>query len=197
MSQSQYDPTFDREINVYQCDLYFMFQWFCLISWGLFDVWASYFVIMSQYDLMFDLKINVGHFDLYFMVYWFCALMYEHHTLGFWVIWPQNKCRSLWFCVTWRLFDVWTSYFGIISKYYRKFPKYSDTQKFVVTTLKLNYVALPQSNESKRCRQNGKQCTPWLDCSSRSSLIWVCTGRPWGAVSSGSALFTQAYLSEN
>ena len=35
------------------------------------------------------------------------------------------------------------------------------------------------SNESKCCRRNGKQCRPWSDC--------------W----SGSALFAQAYLSEN
>ena len=31
------------------------------------------------------------------------------------------------------------------------------------------------SNASKRCRGNCKQCRPWSDCSSRSSLIWVCT----------------------
>ena len=39
-------------------------------------------------------------------------------------------------------------------------------------------VALPYSNESKRCRRNGKQCRPWSDFSSRSSLIWVCTVCP-------------------
>ena len=33
------------------CDVYFMVQWFCLISW-LFDVWTSYFGIMSQNDCM-------------------------------------------------------------------------------------------------------------------------------------------------
>ena len=32
-------------------------------------------------------------------------------------------------------------------------------------------MALPQSNVSKWCRRNGKQCRPWSDC----SLIWVCT----------------------
>ena len=47
---------------------------------------------MSQYGLMCDLKINVGHFDLYFMVLWFCL-------------------------ISWRLFDIWTSYFGITSQY--------------------------------------------------------------------------------
>ena len=39
-------------------------------------------------------------------------------------------------------------------------------------------MALPWSNESKRCRRNSKQCRPWSDCSSRSSLIWVCTVCP-------------------
>ena len=45
-------------------------------------------------------------------------------------IWPQNKCRSLtyvhfivkWFClISWRLLDVWTSLFGIMSQYDPKF----------------------------------------------------------------------------
>ena len=82
--------------NVGHCDLYFMVQWFCLISWRLFDAWTSYFGIMSQYDRTFDLKINVGHCDLYFMVQWFCLIF-------------------------WRLFDVWTSYFGIMSQYHTTF----------------------------------------------------------------------------
>ena len=36
-------PMFDRKINVAHCDLYFIVQWFCLISWRLFDVWTSFF----------------------------------------------------------------------------------------------------------------------------------------------------------
>ena len=66
-----------------QHNLYFTVQWFCLISWRLFDVWTSCFGIMSQYDMTFALKINVGHCDLYFMVKWFCL-------------------------VAWRLFDIWS-----------------------------------------------------------------------------------------
>ena len=50
------------------------------------------FRIMSQYDQTFDLKMNVGHCDLYFMVPWFCLIF-------------------------WRLFDIWTPYFGIMSQY--------------------------------------------------------------------------------
>ena len=75
-----------------RCDLYFMVQWFCLISWRLFDVWTSYFGIMSQYDTTFDLKINVGHCNLYFMVQWFCLM-------------------------SWKQFGGWTSYFQILSQY--------------------------------------------------------------------------------
>ena len=102
---AQYDPILDLKINVGHCDLYFMVQWFCLISWRLFDIWTLYFSIMSQYDLMFDLKINVGHCDLYFMVQWFFpyilkTVWYMNIILqdyeSVWPdIWPQNKCRSL------------------------------------------------------------------------------------------------------
>ena len=73
---SQYDPTFDLKIKVGHCDLYFMVQWFCLISWRLFDIWTPYFGIMSQYDPMFDLKINLGHCDLYFIIHWFLPYIF-------------------------------------------------------------------------------------------------------------------------
>ena len=69
-----------------------MVQWFCLISWRLFDVCTSYFGGMDQYDLTFDLKINIGHCDLYSMFQWFCL-------------------------ISWRLSDVWTLLFGIMSRY--------------------------------------------------------------------------------
>ena len=84
--------TFDLKINVGHCDLYSMLQWFCLISWRLFDAWTLLCGIMSQYDPKFYLKINIGHCDLYFMAQWFCV-------------------------ISWRLFDVWTSYFGIKGQY--------------------------------------------------------------------------------
>ena len=66
---SQYEPMFDLKIFVGDCDLCFMVQWFCLISWNLFSSWTSYFGIMSQYDPTSDLKIFVGHCGLYFMVH--------------------------------------------------------------------------------------------------------------------------------
>ena len=79
-----------------QHDLYFTVQWFCLISWRLFDVWTLLFRIMSQYNPKFDLKINVGHCDLYSMVQWFCL-------------------------ISWKLFDVLTLLLGIMSQYDPKF----------------------------------------------------------------------------
>ena len=87
---SRHDPMFHLKIFVAHCDIYFMVQWFCLRPWNLiqwlnlqifvghcdlyfmvlwicpllFDVWTSYFRIMSQHDMTFDLEINVGHCDL-------------------------------------------------------------------------------------------------------------------------------------
>ena len=81
-----------------QLDLYFMVQWFCLISWRLFDVCTSYFGSMNQYDPTFDLKINVGHCDLYSMIQWVCL-------------------------ISWRLFDVWTILFGIMNQYDPNFDR--------------------------------------------------------------------------
>ena len=79
------------KINVVHCDLYFMVQRFCLISWRLFAAWTSYFGIMSRYDMTFDFKINVGHCDLYF--------------------WFSDVALYL------KDFDIWTPYFGIMSQY--------------------------------------------------------------------------------
>ena len=93
------------QINVGHCDLYIMVQWFCLISWRLFDVLTLLFGIMSQYDPKFDLKINIGHCDLYFMVQWFCVTSWRlwYMNIIFWDyesvwldVWPQNKCMSTW-----------------------------------------------------------------------------------------------------
>ena len=50
---SQYDPTSDLIIFIGHSDLYFMVQWFCLISWRLFDV---YTVIMCQCNVACALK---------------------------------------------------------------------------------------------------------------------------------------------
>ena len=135
------DHTFDLKINLGCCDLHFMVQWFCLIFWRLFDVWTSYFGII--YDLTIDLKINVGHCGLYFMVQLFCLVSWRllEWSSNF-ALYLEDWCMNItlrdyesvqlmfylkinvgnydlyfmfqWCClISWRLFDVWTSYFGI------------------------------------------------------------------------------------
>ena len=108
-----------------------MVQWFCLISWRLFDAWTLLFGIMSQYDPKFYLKINIGHCDYIllpsdFVLYLEDYLMYEHHTLGikgqydltFDLKINVGLC-DLYFMVQWlclispRLFDAWVTYLQI------------------------------------------------------------------------------------
>ena len=121
--------------NVGHCDLYFMVQWLFLISWRLFDVWTSYFLILCQYDTTLDLKINVGHCCVYFMVQWFCLTswrLFDIWTPYFGIMSKYDLTFDLrinvghcdqyfmvqWLSfISWRLFDVWTSYFGIMSQY--------------------------------------------------------------------------------
>ena len=68
---------------------------------------------------------------------------------------------------------------SIFNIFYRKNPKISDTRKFAVIILKVEQGGFTlRVNVSKGCRGNCKQCRPWSDCSSRSSLIWVCTVCP-------------------
>ena len=123
-----YEP-YDLKINVGHCDLYFMVQWVCLMSWRLFDISTPYFGIMSQYDLMFDLKINVGHCDLpifhgpailpYILktIWYMNTRLWDYDSVGP-DVWPKNKCRSLWPLFHCPLilpyifvFDGWMSYF--------------------------------------------------------------------------------------
>ena len=100
----QYDPTFDLEINVGHCDLYFMGHCFCLISWIQCDVWTSYFGIVSQYGPTFDLNkcrslwpIFHGPVILPFILktVWCMNITIWDYESVWPNIWPQNKCRSL------------------------------------------------------------------------------------------------------
>ena len=88
----QYGPTSDLKIFVGHCDLYFMVQWICLISWRLFDVWTSFFEIMSQYDTTFDLEINVGHCELYFIIQWFYFISQIVFDGWMTYFWKMSKC---------------------------------------------------------------------------------------------------------
>ena len=130
---SQYDTTFDFKINVGHCDLYFMVQWFYLMK----TIWYMN-TILWDYEsvwLMFDLKIFCSTLWPIFhgpvilpnvlkTIQWLNVILWDYESV--WPdMWPPNICRSLWpifhgplnFPLSWRLFDVWTSYFRIMSQY--------------------------------------------------------------------------------
>ena len=113
---SQYDPMFDLKINVGHCDLYFLVQWFCIISWKLFDVWTSYFGIMGQYDQTIDFKIKVRLLTyISWSVMWvsyFQIMRQCHPNFDLKINIGQHDLYFLvsWFCLIFsRLFDGWTS----------------------------------------------------------------------------------------
>ena len=92
--------------TILHCDLYFMVQWFCLISRTLFDVWTSYFRIMSRCDPARDLKNkcrslwSIFHSPVilpYILkTIWYRNTIRQDYESVWHNIWPQNKCRSLW-----------------------------------------------------------------------------------------------------
>ena len=54
---------------------------------------------------------------------------------------------------------------------YHKIPKIPHTKNICCNHAKIwTKVALLYSNASKICRQNGKQCRPWSDCSFRQTV---------------------------
>ena len=73
------------------CDLYFMVHWICLISWRLFDLWTSYFRIMSRYDTTFDLEIKLSLWPIFHgpvilpyilnSVWWMNAILLENESV--------------------------------------------------------------------------------------------------------------------
>ena len=65
------DPIIDVKIYLCWCDLYFMVQWFCLISFFWINVTPG---ILLTCDPMNDHLLYLGHCDLYFMVHWFCLI---------------------------------------------------------------------------------------------------------------------------
>ena len=86
-----------------------------------------YFGIISQYDPTVDLKIHVGHWPIFhgpailpyiLKTIWCMNIILWDYESVWHDIWPQNKCRLLWFClISWRLFDISIPYFGIMSQY--------------------------------------------------------------------------------
>ena len=85
-----------------------------------YNIWTSYFGIISQNDPMFDLKIFVGHWPIFhgplILPYFLKIIQWQNIILRDYEpawpdIWPQNKCRSLW-----PIFDEWMSYFRKMSQ---------------------------------------------------------------------------------
>ena len=115
-------------------DLYFTVQWFCLISWRHFDIWTPlqdyesvWYNIWPQNKWRPLWPIFHGPVSLPYILktVWYMNIILQNYESVWPNIWPQNKCRSLWPifhgpvilpCI-WRLFDIWTPYFGIMSQY--------------------------------------------------------------------------------
>ena len=81
-------------------DLYFTVQWFCLISWRLFDIWTPYFRIMSKYDTTLTQLWPIFHgpviLPYILKTVWCMNIILQDYESVWPDIWPQNKCRSLW-----------------------------------------------------------------------------------------------------
>ena len=75
-----------------------IFHGLMILPWILRTIWYMNIIIRDFESVWpdIDLKINVGHCNLYFVVSWFCI-------------------------ISWRLFDLWTSYFGIMGQYDQTF----------------------------------------------------------------------------
>ena len=135
---SQYDTTFDLKINVGHCHQYFMVQWFCLISWRLFDIWTPYFGIMSQYvwpknecRTLWPIFYGPVIFPCILKTIWYMnTILWDYESV--WAdVWPKNKCRSLWpifhgpVILPYILTTIWylNTYFGIIVIWPEVWPK--------------------------------------------------------------------------
>ena len=76
-----------------------------------------------------------------------------------------------------------TLWYNIFVRIKGDYLKFQVSENLGITVVwNWNSIILILNNGSKRCRQNGKQCRPWSDCSS----VWA-----------GSTLFAQTCLSEN
>ena len=97
-------------------DLYFMVQWFQLISWRLMDQRQT--GKMSQWDTTFDLETNIGHNDLYFMVHWSCLISWRLFDGSQWPIFHGPLIlpyilKTIW----WINIKLWEKWVGVTSFY--------------------------------------------------------------------------------
>ena len=94
MSQSV--PTFNPKMNVCFFYLYFMVQWFCLVSSRPCNVWlvckSLWPLYMSQYDPTFD-PVILSH--IFKTMQYLNIILWNYETV--WPdVWPQNKPMFLW-----------------------------------------------------------------------------------------------------
>ena len=121
---SQYDTTFDLEINVGHC----IFHGPVILPYILKTTWYMNTILRDYESVWSDVwpKINVGHCDLYFMVQCFCLIcwkLFSSWTSYFGTMSPYDPTSDLkifighcdlyfmvqWFClISWKQFDVWT-----------------------------------------------------------------------------------------
>ena len=103
---NQYDPTHDLKINVGHCDLYFMVQWFCVVSWRLIwcmninlgdfgSVWPD---VWPKNKCMSLWPIFHGPLILPYIskTIWWRSVIFLDNEKVWPKPWPQNKYRSTW-----------------------------------------------------------------------------------------------------
>ena len=104
-------------------DLYFTVQWFCLVSWRLRNyesVWPNIWPQNKCRSLWPLFHCSVILPCILKTIQWLNIVLWDYEP-----VWPdvwQNISKSLtyfivhWIClISWRLFDVWTLYFVIMS----------------------------------------------------------------------------------
>ena len=98
------------KINVCHCDLYFMFYWFCLVPWRLFDVWTSLVGIRISMTRHWPQNKCRSVWRIQPIIHGLVILRYILKTICFmniihvpwdyvsvWPdVWPQIKYMSLW-----------------------------------------------------------------------------------------------------
>ena len=166
---SQCHPTFDLIINIGR-SAWHTFNGSVILPYILKDIWWMNNTLWHIESVTkIDLIIKVGHSNLFLTVLWLCFISWS-------VSW-KNVIMSK--------YDAMLDLINLGHSVYRKFPKYSDTQK--------------------NCCNHSKIWTMWLyhrvmspnDADGMANSVDPDQTAPLGAVWSGSALFAQTCLSEN
>ena len=105
---SQYDPKFALKINVGYSDQYFKVQYFCLISWKVFDYIYIRYIMYYESAVLPEVWPQIKCRSLWPTFHGPVILAYILKSNGrinimlmdYNIVWPdvgpQNKCRSQW-----------------------------------------------------------------------------------------------------